>query len=56
VESHDEHAFFASMSAILSFILILIIYPRAKGSVQTIVAESTTLRRHIEANHLVSAF
>ena len=58
VESHVEPAFFATMSKFLLYLplIYIVIHARAKGSVQTIVAESTTLRRHIEANHLVRAY
>lgn len=55
--SHGGHVFFASASGISNSLLFnFITYPREKGSMQTIVAESTTLRRHIEANHVVSEF
>jgi hypothetical protein len=58
VESHEEPAFFASTSNFLLYLpfIYTTICARAKGSVQTIVAESTTLRRHIEANHSVRAY
>ena len=45
------HVFLPSM---IIFLSILIGHYRSKGSTQTLVAEASTLRRHIEANHLVS--
>ena len=45
MESHEEPALFESKSEFLLYLpLIYYIHARAKGSVQTIVAESTTLR------------
>ena len=54
VESHREHVFFASTFGIYQYWPFITYCSRAKGSMQTIVAESTTLHCHIEAIHLVS--
>ena len=59
MENHEEPALFASMPKFLlclvvSFVYYIIFHARARSSMQTIVAESTTLRRHIEAKHSVS--
>ena len=50
------HSLQVHLNSCCIYLLFISYIARAKGSVQTIVAESTTLRRHIEANHLVWAY